>query len=188
MIDTAGIHSTEDVIEKIGVQKSKQYAKEADLIIFVVDSSVPLDENDVNIMEMVKEKKCIVLFNKSDLKAEFSIEDIKKKIGDDAIIIKTSTKEKTGIEDVTENIKELFFHGEIINSDEVMITNMRHKEALLETSLSLDQVMKSLYAGLPEDFYSIDLMSAYKSLGKIIGEEIEEDLVNEIFSKFCMGK
>ena len=189
LIDTAGIRSTEDVIEKIGVQKSKKYAKEADLIIFVVDSSVPLDENDIDIMEMVKEKKCIVLFNKSDLKAEFSIDEIKEKIGKDVVIIKTSTKDKTGIEDFTKKIKEMFFHGEILNNnDDIMITNMRHKEALLETSTSLDQVMRSLYAGLPEDFYSIDLMSAYKSLGKIIGEEIEEDLVNEIFSKFCMGK
>lgn len=188
LIDTAGIHSTEDVIEKIGVQKSKKYAAEADLIVFVVDSSVPLDENDINIMEIVKEKKCIVLYNKSDLKAEISVDDIRKKLGKDAVIIKTSTKEKTGIEDFTEKIKEMFFHGAILNNDDIMITNIRHKEALLEASSSLDQVMKSLYAGLPEDFYSIDLMSAYKSLGKIIGEEIEEDLVNEIFSKFCMGK
>lgn len=188
VIDTAGIHSTEDVIEKIGVQKSKKYASEADLIVFVVDSSVPFDENDIQILDMINDKKCIILFNKSDLKSELSIEDIKDKIGKDAEIIKTSTKEKVGIEDFTNKIKEMFFHGEIINDDEIMITNIRHKEALMEASVSLDQVKKSLNAGLPEDFYSIDLMSAYKSLGTIIGEEIEEDLVNEIFSKFCMGK
>lgn len=188
VIDTAGIRSTEDVIEKIGVQKSKKYAAEADLIVFVVDSSVPFDQNDIQIIEMIKDKKCIVLFNKSDLKSELSIEEIKNKIGKDVVIIKTSTKEKIGIEDLTEKIKEMFFHGEVINDDEIMITNMRHKEALMEASYSLKQVMKSLNEGLPEDFYSIDFMSAYKSLGIIIGEEIEEDLVNEIFSKFCMGK
>lgn len=188
VIDTAGIHSTEDVIEKIGVQKSKKYASEADLIVFVVDSSVPFDENDIQILDMINDKKCIILFNKSDLKSEFSFEEIKNKIGEDAVIIKTSTKEKVGIEDFTKKIKEMFFHGELINDDEIMITNIRHKEALMEASVSLDQVKKSLNAGLPEDFYSIDLMSAYKSLGTIIGEEIEEDLVNEIFSKFCMGK
>lgn len=188
VIDTAGIHSTEDIIEKIGVQKSKKYAGEADLIVFVVDSSVPFDENDIQIIEMIKNKKCIVLFNKSDLKSELSIEEIKNKIGKDVVIIKTSTKEKVGIENFTEKIKEMFFHGEIINDDEIIITNMRHKEALMEASASLDQVKKSINAGLPEDFYSIDLMSSYKSLGTIIGEEIEEDLVNEIFSKFCMGK
>lgn len=188
VIDTAGIRSTEDVIEKIGVQKSKKYAAEADLIVFVVDSSVPFDQNDIQIIEMIKDKKCIVLFNKSDLKSELSIEEIKNKIGKDVVIIKTSTKEKIGIEDLTEKIKEMFFHGEVINDDEIMITNMRHKEALMEASYSLKQVMKSLNEGLPEDFYSIDFMSAYKSLGIIIGEEIEEDLVNEIFYKFCMGK
>ncbi|MCM1125605.1 MAG: tRNA uridine-5-carboxymethylaminomethyl(34) synthesis GTPase MnmE [Lachnospiraceae bacterium] len=192
VIDTAGIRSTEDFIEKIGVEKSKEYAKDADLIIFVVDSSSPIDENDKQIIEMLKEKKYIVLFNKSDLKSEFSVEEltdtIKGIIGGDAVIIKTSTKENIGIEDFTAKIKEMFFHGEISNNDDLVITNMRHKEALLEASYSLNQVMNSLSAGLPEDFYSIDLMSAYKSLGKIIGEEIEDDLVNEIFSKFCMGK
>lgn len=188
VIDTAGIRSTEDMIEKIGVDKSKKYAAKADLVVFVMDSSTPIDENDIQIMEIIKEKKCIILFNKSDLKSELSIEDIKKKIGKDVVIIKTSTKEKVGIEDFADKVKEMFFHGEIINNDDLIITNIRHKEALLEASYSLDQVMKSLEAGLPEDFYSIDLMSAYKSLGKIIGEEIEDDLVNEIFSKFCMGK
>ncbi len=188
VIDTAGIRFTEDMIEKIGVDKSKKYAAEADLIVFVMDSSTPIDENDIQIMEIIKEKKCIILFNKSDLKSELSVEDIKQKIGKDVVIIKTSTKERSGIENFANKIKEMFFHGEIINNDDLIITNIRHKEALLEASYSLDQVIKSLEAGLPEDFYSIDLMSAYKSLGKIIGEEIEDDLVNEIFSKFCMGK
>ncbi len=188
VIDTAGIRSTEDIVEKIGVEKAKKYASEADLIIYVVDSSVSLDENDIHIMHMIRDKKCIILFNKSDLDAKVSVEDLKLKIGDNGVVIKTSTKENKGIDDFEKTVKEMFFHGDISVNDELIITNMRHKEALMEALSSLNQVKRSLDAGMPEDFYSIDLMSAYASLGKITGEAVEEDLVNEIFSKFCMGK
>ena len=188
IIDTAGIRRAEDIVEKIGVEKAKQQVIEADLIIYVVDSSVPLDENDFDIIEMIQDKKCIILFNKTDLESLVSVENLKKRTGKDNVIIKTSTKENTGINDFENAVKEMFFHGEISLNDEVMITNMRHKEALQETLESLKQVKKSIKMQMPEDFYSIDLMSAYSSLGKIIGEEVEEDLVNEIFSKFCMGK
>lgn len=188
MIDTAGIRSTEDVIEKIGVTKAKQYAKDADLIIYVVDSSVPLDENDKEIIDMIQNKKCIVLYNKSDLKPIVSYEQLSEKIGKENILIKTSTKENIGFDEFESAIQNLFFHGEIQIQNEVMITNTRHKEALYDAYQSLQEVKKSLEMQMPEDFYSIDLMNAYTSLGKIIGEEIEDDLVNEIFSKFCMGK
>lgn len=188
IIDTAGIRTTEDIIEKIGVEKAKKYTKEADLIVYVVDSSVPMDENDIEIIKLIQDKKCIILFNKSDLESKISIDELRNKLDDNVIIIKTSTKENTGIEDFENAVKELFFHGEISSDNEVMITNLRHKEALQETFSSLMQVKKSLEAEMPEDFYSIDLMSAYSSLGKIIGEEVEDDLINEIFSKFCMGK
>ncbi len=188
VIDTAGIRSTEDLIEKIGVEKAKKYSQDADLIIYVVDSSVPLDENDYDIINMIQNKKCIILFNKSDLISKASLEEIKNLLDKNVIIIKTSTKENTGIEDFEDAVKKLFFNGEIYFENEIMITNLRHKEALQETLESLIQVNKSLEAGMPEDFYSIDLMNAYSSLGKIIGEEVSDDLVNEIFSKFCMGK
>ena len=188
MIDTAGIRSTEDVIEKIGVTKAKQYAKDADLIIYVVDSSVALDENDKEIIDMIQNKKCIVLYNKSDLKPIVSYEQLSEKIGKENILIKTSTKENIGFDEFESAIQNLFFHGEIQIQNEVMITNIRHKEALYDAYQSLQEVKKSLEMQMPEDFYSIDLMNAYTSLGKIIGEEIEDDLVNEIFSKFCMGK
>lgn len=154
----------------------------------MVDSSVPLDENDFDIIKLIENKKCIILFNKSDLESKISIGELKEKVNETIKIIKTSTKENTGIEDFEKAVKDLFLNGEInINSD-IMITNLRHKEALKESLDSLVQVSKSILNNMPEDFYSIDLMSAYKSLGKIIGEEVEEDLVNEIFSKFCMGK
>ncbi|MDD6491717.1 MAG: tRNA uridine-5-carboxymethylaminomethyl(34) synthesis GTPase MnmE [Firmicutes bacterium] len=188
IIDTAGIRSTEDVIEKIGVEKAKKYTMDADLIIYVVDSSVPMDENDFEIKKLIKNKKCIVLFNKSDLESKISFDKLKSELDENMIIVKTSTKNQIGMDDFKNAIKELFFHGEVSFNNEVMITNLRHKEALQETLDSLCQVKKSLEADMPEDFYSIDLMSAYSSLGKIIGEEVEEDLVNEIFSKFCMGK
>lgn len=188
MIDTAGIHSTDDFIEKIGVSRAKKYADDADLILYVVDSSVPLDENDEEILHMIQNKKCIVLYNKSDLHPSVSYEEVIEKIGGSHVIIKTSTKEKTGFEDFENAVKDLFFQGELQIENEVMITNTRHKEALMDAYRSLQEVQKSLQMQMPEDFYSIDLMNAYTVLGKIIGEEVEDDLVNEIFSKFCTGK
>lgn len=190
--DTAGIRSTEDVIEKIGVEKAKKYAREADLLIYVVDSSVPLDENDYEIINMIENRKCIILFNKSDLESRISFEELKTKLRSELnknlIFIKTSMKENTGIDEFEKAVKKLFLKGEISVDNEIIITNLRHKEALKEALNSLLLVKESLKANMPEDFYSIDLMGAYTSLGKIIGEEVEEDLINEIFSSFCMGK
>lgn len=188
IIDTAGIHSTEDVIEKIGVERAVQYLEGADLVIYVVDSSVPLDENDFDIMKMIKNKKSIVLFNKSDLISEISLDELKNFFSNNVIIIKTSTKENIGVEDLEKAVRKLFFSGKIDLDNEIMITSLRHKESLQESLESLNLVKESLKAGMPEDFYSIDLMNSYVSLGKIIGEEISDDLMNEIFSKFCMGK
>lgn len=188
IIDTAGIRNTNDIVEKIGVEKAKKIASEADLIIYVADSSVDFDENDFEILKLIQNKKCIILLNKTDLKSKITEEDLKKKINSDVEIIKTSTKENTGIDKFENKVKEMFFHGDINLNDELIITNMRHKEALIEAKESLNQVIKSLNDDMPEDFYSIDLMSAYNSLGAIIGEEVGDDLVNEIFSKFCMGK
>ena len=188
IIDTAGIRSTEDVVEKLGVEKAKKYALNADLIIYVVDSSVDFDESDYEILELIQDKKCIVLLNKTDLNAKVTEIDLKEKLKDGTVIIKTSTKENIGIEEFENTVKDMFLKGSISGNDEIMITNMRHKEALLEAFENLNQVKRSLLDDMPEDFYSIDLMSAYASLGTIIGEEVGEDLVNEIFSKFCMGK
>ena len=188
VIDTAGIRKSDDVVEQIGVEKAKKYTADADLVIYVLDSSVPLDQNDYDIMEMIREKKCIILFNKTDMESLVSFDDLRDKIDDSHIMIKISAKENTGIDDFERAVEKMFFRGAIFENNELMITNMRHKEALLEVKESLLQVKKSLDAGMPEDFYSIDLMSAYQSLGRIIGEEASEDLVNEIFSKFCMGK
>ncbi len=189
VIDTAGIRNTKDVVEQIGVERAKKYAADADLIIYVVDASVPLDENDQEIIPLIQSKNTIILLNKSDLECIVEEEELLSQIASDNVrIIKTSTRENTGIDILEENIKDMFFNGKIKMNDEVVITNLRHKAALQDACDSLYQVRKSLEDEMPEDFYSIDLMSAYASLGTIIGEEVGEDLVNEIFSKFCMGK
>ena len=186
IIDTAGIRNTSDVVEKIGVSKAKEYAAKADLTIYVIDSSTELDENDFEIMELLDEQHSIVLLNKSDLTPATTEETVKKHLNTKVISI--SAKNHTGIQELEDTIKEMFFHGEVSLNDEVYITNVRQKTSLQEALDSLHLVMQSIEDGMPEDFYSIDLMNAYEELGKIIGEAVEDDLVNEIFSKFCMGK
>ena len=186
IIDTAGIRSTEDVVEKIGVKKAKTYARDADLIIYVVDSSTGLDENDEEIMEMIRDRKAIVLLNKMDLDCVTTEEDIRKHL--DKPVIPVSAKEEQGIDRLEQTVKDMFYDGSISFNDEIYITNMRQKAALKEALDSLEQVSVSIQNQMPEDFFSIDLMNAYEELGSITGESVGEDLVNEIFSKFCMGK
>ena len=186
VIDTAGIRDTEDVVEKIGVERAKKYLKDADLVIYVVDTSTALDENDAEIMELLRDRHTIVLLNKSDLKQITTVEEVQKHL--DKTMIPISAKEQTGIDALEKEIKEMFFSGEVTFNDEVYITNIRQKTALQEALRSLKLVQQSIEDDMPEDFYSIDLMNAYEELGTIIGEAVEDDLVNEIFSKFCMGK
>lgn len=186
MMDTAGIRKTEDVVEKIGVERARTYAKEADLILYVVDSSTELDENDQEILKLLEDKKAIVLLNKSDLEPVVTREMLSQKTGKP--IISISAKEEKGVEELEKQIKEMFFQGELSFNDEVYITNARHKKALEDAWKSLEMVENSISMGMPEDFFSIDLMNAYEALGSITGEAVGEDLVNEIFSKFCTGK
>ena len=186
VVDTAGIRDTDDVVEKIGVNKARGAAEDADLIIYVVDASIPLDENDRDIIEMIQGRKAVVLLNKTDLEQVVSKEQLEQETGH--VVIPISAKEETGIEDLEQEIKSMFYEGEIDFNDEVYVTNIRHKTALTESLSSLKLVQNSIEDGMPEDFYSIDLMNAYEQLGSIIGEAVEDDLVNEIFSKFCMGK
>lgn len=186
MIDTAGIRDTDDVVEKIGVKKAVENAKDADLILYVVDSSVPLDENDKEIIELLKDKKAIVILNKMDLQQQVTEEDLKEKTNH--LVVAVSAKEEEGIEFLEAKIKEMFFEGNLSFNDEIYITNMRHKAAIEDAKRSLEMVENSIEMQMPEDFFSIDLMNAYEALGSIIGESVGEDLVNEIFSKFCTGK
>ena len=186
IMDTAGIRETEDIVEKIGVDKAKEYANEADLIVYVMDASRELDKNDYDIIEMIGDRKAVILLNKSDLTTVLSKDMIKSII--DKPIISISAKEEQGIGEFEKILKEMFFQGEISFNDEVYITNIRHKTAISDAYASLQKVIVSIENDMPEDFYSIDLLDAYESLGSITGETIGEDLVNEIFSKFCMGK
>ena len=186
VIDTAGIRDTEDIVEKIGVNKSREYIEKADLIIYVVDASTELDENDQEIIEAIQNKKAIVLLNKSDLDAKTDASVLQTQLSKP--ILSISAKNNTGIHELETLIEEMFFSGKLSFNDEVYITNIRQKNALAEAQNSLKMVLQSIADGMPEDFFTIDMMNAYEALGTIIGESVGEDLVNEIFSKFCMGK
>lgn len=186
IVDTAGIRDTEDVVERIGVDKSLEAMQQADLILYIVDASVLLDKNDYEIMRQIQDKQVIILRNKSDLENVITKEDIVSHL--DKTIIDISAKEQTGFEVFYQELNDMFFHGNLSYNDEIYITNMRHKEALEEALSSIKMVRKSIADGMPEDFYSIDLMTAYERLGYIIGESVEDDLVDTIFKEFCMGK
>lgn len=186
VVDTAGIRNTEDVVEKIGVSRAMDAAEDADLIIYVVDGSRNLDENDYQIMDFIRNRKAVVLLNKSDLESVVSIQEIEDKSGHP--VISVSAKKEMGIDKLEDEIKSLFYEGEIDFNDQILVTNVRHAQALKEAYDSILMVKQSIENEMPEDFYSIDLMNAYEKLGSIIGEAVEDDLVNEIFSKFCMGK
>ena len=186
IIDTAGIRETDDVVEKIGVERAIQSMDHADLILYVADASVPLNESDHKIIELIKDKKVIVLLNKSDLSVCVTEDEMRKYMNHP--VVQISAKENRGMDDMENELRDMFFSGEVTFNEEVCITNIRHKNALEEAYQSFIKVKESIELGMPEDFYSIDLMAAYESLGSVIGESVGEDLVNEIFAKFCMGK
>ncbi len=191
VVDTAGIRDTADRVEKIGVERAREHARDADLVIYVADSSRKLDDNDRDILEMLQGRRVIVLLNKTDLDPVTTEEMLRDSIREwlpDAPILLVSAKRQVGMELLEQTIKDLFYQGEISFNDEIFITNVRQKNLLIEARDSLRQVENSIRCGMPEDFFSIDLMSAYESLGEIVGAQVGEDLVNEIFSKFCMGK
>ena len=186
LVDTAGIRETEDVVERIGVDRAKNMVNEADLVLYVVDSSSVLDENDEEIISFLKDQNVIVLLNKSDLPSAVNSEMIQERLSKP--VISVSAREETGIEEFADLLEKMFLEGRVSFNDEVYLTNARQKNAMEEAKRSFERVKESIEAGMPEDFFSIDLMAAYDSLGQILGESVGEDLVNEIFSKFCMGK
>lgn len=186
LVDTAGIRDTADFVEKIGVERAKETALEADLIVYVVDASRELDQNDQQILHLIAGKRAVVLLNKVDLKVVTTREKLESLT--DQNIVEVSAKNKEGIDALETCIETMFFEGKLTFNDEIYITNIRHKHSLEEAAKSLEQVIFSIEASMPEDFYTIDLMNAYECLGEIIGESVGEDLVNTIFSEFCMGK
>ena len=187
IIDTAGIRKTEDTVEKIGIQRAVASMEKADLILYVADGSVPLNESDKEIIDLIRDRKAIVLLNKTDLETVVTEEDLRARVGAHPVL-SISAREEKGIDQLEEVLKDLFFQGEISFNDQVCITNLRQKQLLEESLAALDRVEESLQMGMPEDFYSIDLMDAYEKLGRITGEAVDDDLADEIFAKFCMGK
>jgi len=191
IFDTAGIRQTDDTIEKIGVEKSFESAKNSDLILYVIDSSKPLDDNDYRIIDFINSnnKNCIVLLNKSDIDCIHSHDEILKLFRINNIrVISISALNNTGLDDLKKVVEDMFFKEQISSDNVLFISNVRHYDLLCSSLESLKNTVNSIINIMPEDFYSIDLMDAYAFLGNIIGEEVGEDLVNEIFSKFCMGK
>ena len=186
IIDTAGIRETDNIVEKIGVDKARNTVDKADLILYIVDGSRPMDENDRQIIELIGDRKAIVLLNKSDLAQVLSIEDVERAAGRPVLAV--SAKEQTGIDALEERIEEMFLSGEIDFNDELIITNERHRTALEEAVHSLRLVLQSIEDQMTEDFFTVDLLNAYEELGSIIGESMEDDLADEIFKRFCMGK
>ena len=186
IVDTAGIRNTEDIIEKIGVDKAREYAKTADLIVFVADTSVSLSEEDFEIINLMKGKKAIVLLNKSDLESVWDAYELRRYLS--CPFVEISAKNGKGISDFEETVRHMFYNNEINFNDQIYITNARQKNALTAANESLKAAVDTINSGLSEDFYTIDMMDAYTSLGEVIGEAIEDDLADEIFSKFCMGK
>lgn len=186
--DTAGIRKSSDMLENIGIERARDAAKEADLIICVIDSSENLNNDDIELIQDIKNSniKSLILLNKSDKKNVIAKEDIKEITDIDVVLF--SAREAYGLEELESIIKQKFYNKEISFDEEIFITNIRHKEALLNAKSSIQSIIEGIKNRIPEDFFSIDLMEAYESLGSIIGESVSEDLIDEIFSKFCMGK
>ncbi|MGN0298027.1 MAG: tRNA uridine-5-carboxymethylaminomethyl(34) synthesis GTPase MnmE [Lachnospiraceae bacterium] len=185
LVDTAGIRDTEDIVEKIGVEKAKHAAAEADLVLYVADGTEPVSADDEEILGLLENTTKIILVNKADLQ---SPDASWMAYSSKCPVIVISAKEGSGLLELEEKLKEMFFQEELSMNDELLITNLRHKEALQEAYQSVNMAIDSMEAGMPEDFFTIDLMNAYQQLGYITGQDVEEDLVNRIFAKFCMGK
>ena len=196
-LDTAGIRDTEDVVEKIGVERAVKAAADADLVLYLADCTAEFDEDDLKILSDIADKRVIILLNKTDLEPVTNADQIHNMLekslfqmynNEKIHILTISAKQKQGIDEFKDIVCSMFFGGRLPDENGLYITNMRHKEALIQARISLENVLGSIENQMPEDFYSIDLMDAYSSLGRIIGQEIEDDLVEKIFSEFCMGK
>ncbi len=187
IIDTAGIRQTEDIVEKIGVSKSKEFLEKADLILMMLDASERLSLEDVEILQQIKDKKAIVLMNKTDLSSVLDMDEVLEIIGEKKVI-PLSIIENKGLGALEATLKDMFFAGELTIGQDVMITNVRHKDALLRTKKSLLAVMETIAYRMPEDLISVDLQQAYAHLGEITGDSVGEDLIDQIFKQFCLGK
>lgn len=186
IIDSAGIRDTEDIVEKMGVDKTIENVDKVDFIIFVVDGSIPLSADDLRIFQLIEGKNGVVVLNKNDLPQNVDKHDLREKTNLD--ILDFSTKNEDDLSKLVQYIKTKFYNEDIGFNQQLYITSVRHKEAISQSMQSLSKVLESIEMGMSEDFYTIDLMEAYEKLGTIIGETVEDDLVDKIFKEFCMGK
>ena len=186
LIDTAGIHDTDDKVEKIGVEKARKTIEDADFIICIIDASEALTDEDRIVLEEIKDRQGVILLNKKDLTSQINREEIP--YSENKRVLPFSAKTGDGLRELEEYLNQLFLTDSVSYNDEIYITNVRQKQALIETMESLTNLSHSIEDGMPEDFYSIDLMGAYEALGKIIGETLEDDIADKIFKDFCMGK
>ena len=187
--DTAGLRDTDDVVERIGVERAKESAEHADLILYLLDAGKGIEEDEIVFIRQLEKERLILLVNKSDLaqdEKKLSLKELETELG--ISVIEISAKKNTGTESLKDAIREKCFFGGNPDSESLYISNERHKEALKEAASYMENATGSCDAGMPEDFISIDLMGAYQALGKILGETLDEDLVNNIFEKFCLGK
>ncbi len=187
IVDTAGIRETGDIVEKMGVSKSKDYAQKADLVLMMLDSSRELDNEDIEILDFIKDKKSLIILNKSDLENKLDKQKLLEYVNENDII-SLSVKENEGIENLTDRIKDMFMTGDVNISDEVMIGNVRHKNSLYYAKESMEKAKITIETRMPEDFISMDLQDALRYLGEITGESVDEEIIDRIFSRFCLGK
>ena len=185
--DTAGIRESEDQIERIGVERARKAAEAAELLLLVLDGSKPLSEEEKELLSYAGKRRSILLLNKADLGQRIDERELLSVYGPGKIL-RFSTKTGEGLASLEETVTELFFEGVFDNRNEVLSVNARHKEVLREAIESLRNVQASVAAGMPEDFFSIDLSAAYRALGTITGDSVEDDVINRIFEKFCTGK
>ena len=190
--DTAGIRQTKDLVEQIGVERALSSIKNADLVLCVVDGAASLETADLEILELVRNKRTVILLNKSDLEPLTDETQIRSYFEDRSapvpVIVSVCAKDGQGFDHLQDILTGMFYLGDISWDDEVIITNMRQKALLEEAKESLNLLQEGIRDQMPEDMFTIDLMDAYASLGRMIGEQVDEDLVNEVFDKFCMGK
>ena len=187
LTDTAGIRQTDDIIEKIGIEKSKESFNKADLVIFMVDNSQPLNAEDYEIMENIGSRKVIVIINKMDLDSQVQRAEVEARLPN-AVLIEASIANEMGLDRIEEEVENLVYGGQIKQSDSMMVTNVRHKALLEEASQSLADAINMAQIGEALEFLEIDVNRAYEVLGQIIGEAVEEDIINEVFARFCLGK
>ena len=187
IVDTAGIRETEDVVEKIGVEKSRESFSTADLVIMVLDASRKLSEEDMEILESLKNKKTIVLLNKMDLEPQIELEKIEEFVNSEEII-KISALKHQGIEELQDKIEAMVYHGSVKNSSNLMITNSRHKDALFKAYESINDAISAIEQRMPYDFIEVDFKNIWDYLGYINGDTVREDLLDTIFANFCIGK